>query len=195
MLNISWEITHRFINTPTHFTVMECCTPSPQPKPTKTCKKSCVAPPLTGWDPWNKASDLWWPCPDGCFTQQMINLQLHLYTFLFPWSPQIFKLSSKYLCASQEHHKCGSPMQFQLLAVPQGLQMTAWEAASDCTVLTFHPLLPWICGAGSTFSCPGSLGLGFYGKHLETNMMQDPVSLEILVRISPHTHDLPIYCS
>lgn len=147
---------------------MGCCTPSPLPKPSKTRTK------LVWLLHWQGGIHETKQVTSGDLvltgvTQQMVNLPLHLYTFLFPWSPQIFKLSSKYLCCSQEHPKCGSPMQFQFLAVAQGLWMTAWEAASDCTVLTFHPLLPWICGTGSTFSCPGSLGLSFYGKHLETN--------------------------
>lgn len=95
---------------------------------------------------------------NGVLHSKKVNLPLNLYTFLFLWSPQIIKQSSKCLCASQEHHKRGSPMQLQFLAVPQDLWMTAQEAASDCAVITFHPLLPWICGAGSSCSCPGSHG-------------------------------------
>lgn len=139
---------------PTRFTAVGRCTPSPQSKPNKTCTKTCVVPPMPGWDAWDKASDLWWPRLDWCFTQQKVNLPLNLHTFLLLWSPQIFKQSSKYSCACTH----GSPMQFQFLAAPQELWMTAREAASDCAVITFHHLLPWICGAGSSCSCPGSRG-------------------------------------
>jgi len=53
--------------------------------------EACSLPPATVWDARNEASNLWLPCPDFCFTQQMVNLSLNLYPLLFPSCLQIFK--------------------------------------------------------------------------------------------------------
>lgn len=147
---------------------MGCCIASPQPKPNKTCKKACVVPPRTGWDAWHKASVLWWPCADWCFTQQMVDLPLHLYTFLFPWSQQIFK--SPNICVLHKN------------IVSEALQCSSnsWQCPRICGCQhgRQHQTVLWSL---SITSCHGfvvqvplsavlaAVGLCSCGKHLETN--------------------------